>query len=202
LHDFFLDFTTILTLARCYYLFFQPQILYGFDLWDHYAKQQTTPSEHVRPVVNISDSPTKDGSFSMLPVLPDVEEIGGGHYFSEELLVEVEKRVQRIMEDKRLYLNAGFRLKGLSAETGFSVHKVSAYINMRCKTNFSGFLNRYRIQAVLKLMATGVHRNQTLEALGQQCGFQSRATFIRAFKAHTGFTPSEYPEHRKPDAAP
>jgi AraC-like DNA-binding protein len=53
-------------------------------------------------------------------------------------------------------------------------------------------LNRYRVNLFIEKIEHQENKLKTLEAIATECGFQSRATFVRAFKKEKGITPSEY----------
>jgi AraC-like DNA-binding protein len=111
---------------------------------------------------------------------------------SNEQMNEVGRVLEQHMASSRAYLRAGYKLIDLSQETGLPVYKISFYVNRSKGVNFFGYLNKYRIEHCLEKFASGEHKSKTLEALAEECGFQSRTTFIRAFKQYTGLTPSEY----------
>ena len=53
-------------------------------------------------------------------------------------------------------------------------------------------MNEYRVNEFKRVAAEVDVSKYTLTALSQMCGFSSRATFFRHFKAVTGITPAEY----------
>jgi len=58
--------------------------------------------------------------------------------------------------------------------------------------NFNDFINNYRIEAVKTMFLNEEHKKSTLLGIAYDCGFNSKATFNRAFKKHTSCTPKEY----------
>jgi AraC-like DNA-binding protein len=63
--------------------------------------------------------------------------------------------------------------------------------------NFNDYLNKYRLEMVTARLDAGENAQKTLEAIALECGFQSRVTFIRAFKKAYGVTPTEYLNQKK-----
>lgn len=59
-------------------------------------------------------------------------------------------------------------------------------------TSFTGYVNRYRIDAVKERIVLPESRRLTIAGLAYECGFNSLPTFQRAFKAITGMSPKEY----------
>ncbi len=57
---------------------------------------------------------------------------------------------------------------------------------------FSEFLNEYRVNEVKEKLKTEDRSLQTILAIALDSGFNSKASFNRVFKKHTGLTPSEY----------
>ena len=60
--------------------------------------------------------------------------------------------------------------------------------------NFNDFINTYRVEEVKKAFDNGEHKKTTLLGIAYDCGFNSKATFNRAFKKNAGFSPKEYLE--------
>lgn len=62
--------------------------------------------------------------------------------------------------------------------------------------NFNQFINRFRVDAVSAALMSG-YRGDLL-SLALDCGFNSKASFNRAFRAHTGFSPSQWRSAQNP----
>jgi AraC-like DNA-binding protein len=57
-------------------------------------------------------------------------------------------------------------------------------------TNFSDYVNRYRVIHFLREVDNGKLDQLTISGLMNECGFSSKATFYRAFKKIKGCTPT------------
>ena len=80
----------------------------------------------------------------------------------------------------------------LAGQLGVSENKLSQVINTRSRDNFFDFVNKYRVELVIEKMENGEHKGTTLLGLAFNSGFNSIASFNRAFKRITGLTPSDY----------
>ena len=58
--------------------------------------------------------------------------------------------------------------------------------------NFNDFVNEKRAEAVITKLKKGEHVENTLLGIALDCGFNSKTTFNRAFKKHTGASPKQY----------
>ncbi|WP_420577569.1 helix-turn-helix domain-containing protein [Ekhidna sp.] len=105
---------------------------------------------------------------------------------------DIFKRVVRLVEEEKLYLNAKLTLKDISDQLGLSSSSLSQSINQTTKGNFFDFINRYRVEEVKKKVSDPRYRHLTLLAIAEECGFQSGSVFSIAFKKNTGIKPSEY----------
>ena len=69
---------------------------------------------------------------------------------------------------------------------------LSKTINIHADKNFNDYINGYRIEAFkLNVVAPDANRFSLL-AHAQESGFNSKATFYRAFKKAEGMSPSVY----------
>jgi len=57
---------------------------------------------------------------------------------------------------------------------------------------FNEFVNEYRVEVFKEKLQDRQWINLTIAAIAYECGFNSQATFQRAFKQSTGFSPSEF----------
>ena len=64
----------------------------------------------------------------------------------------------------------------------------------RFQMNFNDFINHYRIEDVKNKLKNGDHQHTTLLGIALESGFNSKATFNRAFKKSTDMTPKDYIE--------
>ena len=96
------------------------------------------------------------------------------------------------IENKKPYLKEGCSINSVSEDTKISVHHLSNILNKHFNKNFPDFINEYRIKEAQRLLSTPQFEKMTLEAIGYECGFGSRSSFNKAFKKHTGLTPSQF----------
>ncbi|MCE7990410.1 MAG: helix-turn-helix transcriptional regulator [Roseivirga sp.] len=97
-----------------------------------------------------------------------------------------------LINTEKPYLNEKLSLKDLAEKSGLSSQQLSYIINRQMGISFQELVNTYRIREVQKHIASGEHIHKTLLGLALESGFNSKASFNRAFKEHTGHTPSHY----------
>ena len=70
--------------------------------------------------------------------------------------------------------------------------QISAVVNSRFKTNFSGLVNEYRIKEALHYMTDKRYSDLTIEEIGTAVGFANRQSFYSSFYRTMGETPNSY----------
>ncbi len=97
--------------------------------------------------------------------------------------------LQLLMKNQKPYLDPHLSIQQLAELMNTNRTYLSKAINTVLETNFSKFINEYRISEAVKLISEEFASNHTVEALAQQSGFANRAVFNSAFKKQTGVTP-------------
>lgn len=96
-----------------------------------------------------------------------------------------------LFEVEGLYMQEGLSISKLADHSGEKEYLLRRAINGELGyTNFNAFLNHYRIKEALRLLNT--EEELTFQEIAYRMGYQSVATFNRAFKKETGLTPTEY----------
>lgn len=109
--------------------------------------------------------------------------------------IEVEQvceSIRQLLAQKQLYREPLLTVSDLAGHLQESPKLVSAAINQGMGMNFNDLINSYRVDALVRLLKTGEHREFTLLSLALNCGFNSKTTFNRAFKKKMGVTPRQY----------
>jgi AraC-like DNA-binding protein len=107
----------------------------------------------------------------------------------------VEKAVLALtgaMQNDKLYLDPELTVEKVARHLGLPAKTVSYVVNQHLQLSFNAWVNAYRIEAVKRQLANQEHKHLTLTGIAFQCGFNSQATFGRAFKQMTGLAPGEY----------
>ena len=96
-----------------------------------------------------------------------------------------------LIKDKP-FLKPDLKMQDLVDATNLSYKRISEVFNNEFNKSFFEVINEYRLKEALLLIENDFHVLHTLPHLAEQAGFNSKATFNRAFKKFTGQTPSEY----------
>lgn len=105
---------------------------------------------------------------------------------------EWKEKLWRLMKDGKAYEDPELSLAQVAKQLQSNPSIVSRMVNQGFGINFNDFVNQFRIEAVKEKLAGGEHKRQTLLSIAYECGFNSKATFNRAFKKATGKNPKEY----------
>jgi AraC-like DNA-binding protein len=96
------------------------------------------------------------------------------------------------MEHDKLYLDPQLNLTKVSLHTGLPAKTISAILNQSRQTSFNDFVNTYRVKEVSQRMIDPAFNHYTISGMAFDSGFNSQATFQRAFKNVMGMSPREY----------
>jgi AraC-like DNA-binding protein len=113
-------------------------------------------------------------------------------FFTEGQLQEWKIRVEQLILAESLYKNPELSLTSLAKKLSTNPSFLSKVINNGFGVNFNDFINRYRVNEVKALLADDANANITIMSLAYDAGFNSKATFNRAFKKITGKNPKDF----------
>jgi AraC-like DNA-binding protein len=106
---------------------------------------------------------------------------------------ELDRQKARLMElirSDRPYLDPQLTLGDLAKSLGVNGAVLSFVINNGFGKNFNDFINEFRIDDVKARI--NKRPADSLLAIAFDCGFNSKATFNRAFRKFTGSTPKQF----------
>jgi AraC-like DNA-binding protein len=107
-------------------------------------------------------------------------------------LRDISEKMNWLMDQKKLFLNADYNLTKLSADTGMPNKSIREVIMANEYKNFAAYINSFRIAHAEKLISNGYLDMYSIESLCNDSGFQAEVTFYRVFKRINGCTPKEY----------
>ena len=110
------------------------------------------------------------------------------------LLAEWKPKIEALLANEKTYEDAELSLTQMAKQLKTNPSIISKVINQGFQLNFNDFVNNYRIEAVKEKLKAGEQKTQTLLGIAYDCGFNSKATFNRAFKKATGVSPKEWME--------
>jgi AraC-like DNA-binding protein len=106
-------------------------------------------------------------------------------------------KLKKVMTEKELFRNPDLKLNDLARAINVSGHQLSRVLNENMQKNFTFFVNEYRVNAACRMLLKGT--NFTIDAIGEEVGFNSRSTFFAAFKKIKGLTPNAYQLQNTPN---
>jgi AraC-like DNA-binding protein len=162
----------------CLSLLFKPNILYGMQGWARKpGLAPVQPEQKPAPAATIVESPAEERKKS---------------YLTAEQGAALKAILEGHMRGKKPFLKPGYSIAQLSQELNIPSYQLSGFINQEYAKNFNELINEYRVQYLVNNLKDQESLSQfTLEAIGREVGFNSRAAFIAATRKVTGKTPSE-----------
>jgi len=145
-----------------------PEIMFGLIIPKKLSNSAERPSD-------ITEKDQKE------PPLKDVE-----------YLNEIANRIDAVMKLDKPFLSKDFKIAHLASSLDIPEHHLASCLRNIKEITFTDLKNSYRIHAFKERIENGALKNLTIDALREECGFQSKSGFYSAFQKHEGMTPSEY----------
>lgn len=112
--------------------------------------------------------------------------------FSKGELVKKKEELIEALTFNDLFRDPHLNVEKLAEKLGWPSRELSMIINEVFETNFNELVNKCRVDSFLTLMMRPESQKYSIDGLAKDVGFNSKASFYRAFKKVTGQTPSEF----------
>ncbi|MFZ4477621.1 MAG: helix-turn-helix domain-containing protein [Saprospiraceae bacterium] len=109
-----------------------------------------------------------------------------------EAVEKLRPQLAQFMETERPWLDPELTLSVLAEKIGLNASQLSFLVNNGFQQNFNDFVNTYRVEEVKRKLNLPEYQHLSLLGVAFESGFNSKATFNRAFKKLTGNAPSQY----------
>ena len=168
----------------CIQLFIRPGILYGL-----FQPIVSVPGSGELPVPEEKPIPIKRELSTEAIAIPSED---NAITISQSDALRYKTKLERFFMEHKPFLNTQYSLEQLVSDIHIPRYILSTFINREYGMGFREYINRHRVEYLLQNIDNPAWKNLTLEAIGEECGFNSRITFIKNFKQITGSTPSDY----------
>ena len=174
------EIISLVTDAGGYVFFWYPYlalgvIIYYISIAGYQTGNRSLHQLHFQPetIQAVPESPTSPSSYI------DIDD-------------SLKNNLQTLMATAKPYLDPELSLAGLSKQMGIQPSILSKLINEKFNQNFNDYINEYRVNEVIEMIKKGTHLQQTLLSIAFDAGFNSKATFNRAFKKSTSVSPKDW----------
>jgi len=138
---------------------------------------------------------TQEGFTSFKKTIADSAQVeitrSGIREFSSEEIDTIRKKLEFLMNEKKIYTDSNLNIVKLSEMLDLNIHQTSFFINKYLKSNFFNFINSKRIELAKKKMKMRGSRSE-IENIGFEVGFNSKSAFYRAFNKYVQQSPKDY----------
>ena len=148
---------------------FLPELLVNYEP----AKQLAAPKQT-----------TEDASFEIVDEPASKTE--------DEFLDVWKTKLSGYLDANKVYEEPELTLSELARRLSTNTSVLSKVVNQGFGMSFNDYINQFRVNAVINLLRKGEHKKQTLLGIAFDSGFNSKATFNRAFKKMTGLSPKDW----------
>lgn len=108
-----------------------------------------------------------------------------------------DKILEKILIEKK-YKEKGYSAQVLANELGTNTRYISAVVNVKFHMNYTSFVNKYRVDEAMSLLADKRYSKYTIEDISDMVGFSNRQSFYASFYRTLGITPRDYRLQQQP----
>ncbi|MBP5258810.1 MAG: helix-turn-helix domain-containing protein [Prevotella sp.] len=111
---------------------------------------------------------------------------------SPKLMDELKQKILDVILIQQKYKDKDYSAKKLAEDLGTNTRYISAVVNVRFHTNYTSFVNKYRIDEAMALLTDKRYQHLNMEDISDMVGFANRQSFYASFYKINGITPREY----------
>lgn len=111
---------------------------------------------------------------------------------SPALMDELKEKILNVIVMQKKYKDKNYSAKQLAIDLGTNTRYVSAVVNVKFHMNYTSFVNKFRIEEAMSLLADRRYASCNMEEISDMIGFSNRQSFYASFYKLTGMTPKQY----------
>ena len=113
-------------------------------------------------------------------------------FVSPKLMEELKDKIINILLIQQKYKDKNYSAKQLADDLGTNTRYISAVVNVKFKTNYTSFVNKFRIEEAMTILASKKYQDLNMEDISEMVGFANRQSFYASFYRINGMTPREF----------
>lgn len=110
---------------------------------------------------------------------------------TDKELAQLFNSMDEYVKAKRPYLDKDLKMSDIASALGVSPSLLSQVFTLYLKEPYYDYINKYRLEEFKRFIRDGKHKQFTIMALSEQCGFK-KTSFFSTFRKVEGVTPTEY----------
>jgi AraC-like DNA-binding protein len=111
---------------------------------------------------------------------------------SPKLMDEMKDKILNIIMMQKKYKDKDYSAKRLAEDLGTNTRYISAVVNVRFHTNYTSFVNKFRIEEAMAILVDRRYQDLRIEEVSDMVGFANRQSFYASFYKIMHMTPREY----------
>ena len=159
--------------------------------WAHEANTPEPFSDH-EGNDNHDDDDHRVNSEAHAEANENDEDVNGKNRTATREDLRIMSLIAREMTEKCMYRDAGLSAESLAEQLGIHRNVLSKAINRVSGTNYSQYINGFRVKEAIRIISQNEHEELYIGELYERVGFSTRSSFYRAFKQFTGLSPAEF----------
>jgi len=177
---FFISFSILITILFLGFLFFRFKINKAYNV---IVKNSVKEINYKKEITKLTQEDANE------IVLKE-----NSKYLNSSLNINERKRIIKQINNALLkdniYLDANLSLDKFVEAVKTNKTYLSQVLKENFNTNYTDLINEYRIEKAKELLVSNYALSYTINSIAIEVGYNSVATFYRAFKKHTGVTPT------------
>ncbi|CAL2101719.1 helix-turn-helix domain-containing protein [Tenacibaculum sp. 190130A14a] len=101
-------------------------------------------------------------------------------------------KVDDYIQVSKCYMNNKLTIIDIAEAIHVHPKRISYAINKVKSQNFNSYINSFRVELAKKLLKSNEAQHLSIEGIGLEAGFHTKATFYNAFKKNVHMTPAQY----------
>lgn len=177
---FFISFSILITILFLGFLFFRFKINKAYNV---IVKNSVKEINYKKEITKLTQEDANE------IVLKE-----NSKYLNSSLNINERKRIikqiNNVLLKDNIYLDANISLDKFVEAVKTNKTYLSQVLKEDFNTNYTDLINEYRIEKAKELLVSNYALSYTINSIAIEVGYNSVATFYRAFKKHTGVTPT------------
>lgn len=109
-----------------------------------------------------------------------------------KLMDEMKEKILNIIVMQKKYKDKEYSAKKLAEDLGTNTRYISAVVNVRFHMNYTSFVNKFRIEDAMSILADKRYQDLKMEEVSDMVGFSNRQSFYASFYKIMNMTPRDY----------